>query len=123
VLGYGLQRLSRAAYDAVLTAGLCRKPSGDEEGVAMQNRLFVGGLSWGTTDEGLAAAFAKAGEVLTAVVETEVESGRPRGFGFVTFATEKAAGDAVRTMDGMMLDGRRIHVRIAREPAKLEKST
>ena len=50
----------------------------------MGAKLFVGGLSWGTTDEGLRAAFESFGEVEEAKVVTDRETGRSRGFGFVT---------------------------------------
>ena len=53
----------------------------------MATKLFVGGLSWGTDDNGLRAAFEDFGEVVDAKVVTDRETGRSRGFGFVTFAS------------------------------------
>ena len=73
-------------------------------------RLFVGGLAWATSSEGLRAAFEKFGEVEDAIVMTDRETGRSRGFGFVTF---KAAADGDRArdeMNGAQLDGRMIKV-------------
>ena len=81
----------------------------------MKKKLFVGGLSWNTTDEALAAAFAPMGEVVEATVVTDRETGRSRGFGFVTFANVQAAEAAVAKMDGTSLDGRTINVNVARE--------
>lgn len=83
----------------------------------MSKKLFVGGLAWATTDEGLHQAFANYGEVVEAKVITDRETGRSRGFGFVTFADAKAASDAIANMDGSELDGRRINVDEARERA------
>jgi RNA recognition motif-containing protein len=81
----------------------------------MQKKLFVGGLSWNTTDEMLTQAFAAMGEVVEAHVITDRETGRSRGFGFVTFANTAAAEAAVAKMDGTVLDGRSINVSVARE--------
>ena len=86
----------------------------------MSTRLYVGDLGWGTTDEGLAAAFGGAGAFVSAHVETETVSGRSRGFGYVTFETREAADAALAELDGSRLDGRNIRVRIAIEPAKLD---
>lgn len=81
----------------------------------MSKKLFVGGLAWATTDQGLQDAFATYGEVLEAKVITDRETGRSRGFGFVTFADGKAADEARAGMDGTELDGRTINVDEARE--------
>lgn len=84
-------------------------------GVQMTTRLFIGGLSWGTTDESLAAAFAVHGTVVDARVIYDRETGRSRGFGFVTFADPEEAALAVRAMNGADLDGRAIRVDPAEE--------
>ncbi len=81
----------------------------------MSKKLFVGGLSWGTTDDGLRQAFERFGEVAEAKVITDRETGRSRGFGFVTFNDGAAADQAVKEMDGAMLDSRTINVNEARE--------
>ena len=81
----------------------------------MKKKLFVGGLSWNTTDEALAAAFSPMGEIVEAKVVTDRDTGRSRGFGFVTFANVQAAEAAVSKMDGTTLDGRTINVNVARE--------
>jgi len=73
-------------------------------------KLFVGGLSWGTTDEGLLQAFSRFGEILEAKVITDRDTGRSRGFGFVTFAADEGAEQAIAEMDGAQLDGRTIKV-------------
>ncbi|KAI5058782.1 hypothetical protein GOP47_0026952 [Adiantum capillus-veneris] len=79
-------------------------------GRAMSSRLFVGGLSFTTEEEGLRTAFSKHGEVMDARIATDRESGRSRGFGFVTFLTEADAEAAKDKMNGQWLDGRVIRV-------------
>ena len=81
----------------------------------MSNKLFVGGLSWGTDDASLRSAFTSFGEVTEAKVITDRETGRSRGFGFVTLSDSQAASAAVAQMDGTELDGRSIRVNIAQE--------
>ncbi len=81
----------------------------------MSKRLFVGGLSWNTTDEGLRTAFEEFGEVTDAKVITDRDTGRSRGFGFVTFSSEEDAEGAVEGMNGARLDGRAIRVDLAHD--------
>jgi RNA recognition motif-containing protein len=81
----------------------------------MSKKLFVGGLSWGTDDNGLRAAFESHGEVTEAKVILDRDTGRSRGFGFVTFADGASADNAVRALDGADLDGRSIRVNEAQE--------
>jgi len=81
----------------------------------MAKKLFVGGLSWDTTDDGLRQAFASYGEITEAKVITERDSGRSRGFGFVTFAQDDDAKTAISKMDGTSLDGKTIKVNEAQE--------
>jgi len=81
----------------------------------MGKKLFVGSLSWNTTDEGLLQAFEQFGEVTEAKVITDRETGRSRGFGFVTFAEDESAENAMKTLDGTELDGRTIKVNEAHD--------
>jgi len=81
----------------------------------MSKKLFVGGLSWGTTDDGLHQAFSQFGEIVEAKVITDRETGRSRGFGFVTFANDDGATKAISEMDGTELDGRTIKVNEAED--------
>jgi RNA recognition motif-containing protein len=81
----------------------------------MKNKLFMGGLAWGTTEASLRAACEKYGEVEDVRIITDQATGRSKGFGFVTFATEEAATKAKGEMDGMMLDGRAVKVDWPRE--------
>jgi RNA recognition motif-containing protein len=79
----------------------------------MAKKLFVGSLSWNTTDEGLREAFAPFGEIAEAVVVSDRDTGRSRGFGFVTFEDDEAADQAVAALNGTELDGRTIRVDVA----------
>ena len=76
----------------------------------MNKKLFVGGLSWDTTDDKLAQFFAGAGTVVTATVVTDKFTGKSRGFGFVEMATEEEAQKAKDELNGKELDGRTITV-------------
>ena len=76
----------------------------------MPKKLFVGGLSWDTNDASLQAAFTSFGDITEAKVITDRETGRSRGFGFVTF-TEASAGErAIAEMDSKEIDGRAVRV-------------
>src|SRR5437867_2892853 len=76
----------------------------------MSVRLFVGGLAFTTSTDGLRAAFARFGEVQSAAVMTDRETGRSRGFGFVEMATTEEAERAISSLNGHSLDGRMIRV-------------
>jgi len=78
-------------------------------------RLFVGGLSWGTSDQSLRQAFERFGEITDVKVITDRDTGRSRGFGFVTFADDQAAATAIAEMNGTELEGRPIRVNEAEE--------
>ena len=76
----------------------------------MAKKLFVGGLSWDTTDDGLRQAFAVHGEITEAKVITDRDTGRSRGFGFVIFAQDEDGKTAIAKTDGTTLDGKTIKV-------------
>ncbi|WCJ33150.1 glycine-rich RNA-binding protein 4 [Euphorbia peplus] len=79
------------------------------------SRLFVGGLSYSTDDQSLKDAFSSFGDVTSARVIIDRESGRSRGFGFVDFETTDIANSAMSAMDGQELEGRNIRVSLANE--------
>ena len=83
---------------------------GNEMSNKMSKKLFVGSLSWTTTSAELKDAFASCGNVVEAKVVTDYDTGRSRGFGFVTFQDEHGATRAVETLDGSTLNGRSIRV-------------
>lgn len=79
----------------------------------MAKKLFVGGLAWATTTDGLRRAFESFGNVTDAKVILDRETKRSRGFGFVTFDDDNAADQAIAAMNGTELDGRKIQVNVA----------
>ena len=79
------------------------------------NKLFVGGHAWATDDQSLREAFEQFGEIAEAVVVTDRDTGRSRGFGFVTYNEAKSAQEAKDQMDGNDLHGRNIRVDFAQE--------
>jgi len=81
----------------------------------MGNRLYVGNLSFSTTQATIESAFASAGEVREVAMPTDRETGQPRGFAFVTMANAQAANNAIAQLNGLMLDGRSIKVNEAQE--------
>lgn len=83
----------------------------------VSKKLFVGGLAWATSTEGLHSAFEQFGPVSEAKVITDRDTGRSRGFGFVTYDSTEDADRAIKEMDGADLDGRRIRVNEA-QPAQ-----
>ena len=80
----------------------------------MSQNLFIGSLAYATTDDSLKAHFEQIGEVASARVNTDRDSGRSKGFGFVEFVDEANNQKAVDELDGKDLDGRAINVGLAR---------
>jgi RNA recognition motif-containing protein len=80
----------------------------------MSQNLFIGSLAYATTDDALKAFFEQIGEVASAHVITDRDSGRSKGFGFVEFADEANNQKAVDELNGKELDGRTITVGLAR---------
>ena len=80
----------------------------------MSNKLFVGNLSFNTTENDLQDAFAAHGTVTEANLMMDRATGRPRGFGFVTMSTPEEAAKAVEALNGKSVDGRALTVNIAR---------
>ena len=80
----------------------------------MNTKLFVGNLSFNTTENALHDAFAAHGTVVEANLMVDRMSGRPRGFAFVTMSTPDEAQKAIEAMNGASLDGRNLTVNIAR---------
>lgn len=80
----------------------------------MSNKLFVGSLSWDTTDASLSDFFATAGKVVSAKVITDKYTGKSRGFGFVEMSADEEAKKAIDELNGKELDGRKIVVNEAK---------
>ena len=83
------------------------------------NKLFVGGLSWGTTDAVLGEEFSKYGTINEAIVVRDKLSGKSRGFGFVRFQEDDDALKAKDATDGQVLDGRMVRVDFASEKRRV----
>src|SRR2546425_40546 len=83
----------------------------------MAAKLYIGGLSYSTTSEGLREFFAQSGNVLSATVITDRFSGQSRGFGFVEMGSAEEAQNAIAQLNGRELDGRRIVVEISNPQA------
>lgn len=86
----------------------------------MAAKLFVGGLSWDTTEDTLRNHFAKAGTVTSAQVITDKFTGKSRGFGFVEMGSDEEAQKAIAELNGSQLDGRAIVVNEAKPMAPRE---
>lgn len=80
----------------------------------MAKKLYVGGLSYQTTQDSLGAAFAQAGTVVSAIVIKDKFSGQSKGFGFVEMSSDEEATKAIQLLDGKELDGRTIKVNEAK---------
>jgi RNA recognition motif-containing protein len=80
----------------------------------MNNKLFVGGLSFNTTENSLQDAFAPFGTVTEVNLVMDRMTGKSKGFGFVTMSTEEEAQRAIEGTNGKSLDGRNVTVNVAR---------
>jgi RNA recognition motif-containing protein len=79
-----------------------------------ENKLYVGNLSFNTSDDQLAQLFGQFGKVDRASIVTDRETGRSRGFAFVEMENDVAAKAAISSLDGQMVEGRNLTVNIAR---------
>ncbi|GBG85615.1 hypothetical protein CBR_g40343 [Chara braunii] len=86
-----------------------RPPRGQDN----PNKLYVGNLAWGVDDVGLHDLFSTFGNVVEAKVVMDRESGRSRGFGFVTFEQDGEVNDAIQGLNGVDVDGRTLRVNLA----------
>lgn len=86
----------------------------------MAKKLYIGNLPYSIDDEGLHSKFAQYGEVQSAKVITDRETGRSKGFGFVEMAEDSAADAAIEKLNGADLGGRAINVSEARPQAPRE---
>ena len=84
----------------------------------MATKLYVGGISYNTDNDGLTAHFSTAGTVVSAQIITDKETGRSKGFGFVEMASEEDAQNAIATLNDKPLDGRNLKVNEARPMEK-----
>ncbi|KAI4348929.1 hypothetical protein L6164_009590 [Bauhinia variegata] len=106
--------LSRSSFIPSARLIFCR-------GIAF--KLFVGGLSSYTAEKGLSEAFSRYGQVIEAKIVTDRVSDRSKGFGFVTFASEDEAENAISEMNGKALNGRVIFVDYAKPKSNFGEGT
>lgn len=78
-------------------------------------RIYVGNLSFGTEEEGLKGAFKKFGEVGSVSIIVDRDTGRSKGFAFVEMPDDENAMEAIKNLNGSVLDGRKIRVDVAEE--------
>ncbi len=88
----------------------------------MQRRLFIGNLTWSVMDTDLSDLVSAHAEVIDSKVITDRDTGRSRGFGFVTVETENVH-DLIRTLDGHDLNGRAIRVNEAEAKPRRERGS
>jgi RNA recognition motif-containing protein len=84
-------------------------------------KIFVGNLSWKTSEEQLKAHFEVYGQVLSAKIVTDKVSGRSKGFGFVEMADEDAATNAIRELNGKPLLDRPLRLSLAQERDRTDR--
>lgn len=80
----------------------------------MSNKLFVGNIDWGTSEDDLMALFSECGNVEEAVIIKDKFSGRSKGFGFVTFTNDEDAQSAIEKLNEHEINGRKLVVNIAK---------
>lgn len=103
----------------VVVRKVAGKPFGTQpqrrEGRTISNKIFIGNLDFGVTDQQLRDLLSEAGEIMDVYIPTDRETGRPRGFAFVRFAEASQAAQAVETMHGRELSGRELRLDIAED--------
>jgi RNA recognition motif-containing protein len=80
----------------------------------MESKLYVGNLSYDTTEDGLRTTFAQAGTVVAVDIIKDRDTGRMKGFAFVTMNSDEEAQNAIKILNEKMLDDRAIKVNVAR---------
>ena len=89
----------------------------------MESKLYVGNLSYSTTEDGLRELFSQAGTVTSVAIITDRDSGRSKGFGFVEMASQVDAENAISKFNGTMLQDRALTVNIARPREERPRSS
>jgi RNA recognition motif-containing protein len=84
----------------------------------MNNKLFVGNLSFKVTEAELNEVFSQAGTVVSVSIPTDKYTGKKRGFGFVEMSSQEEAEEAIKTLNGRALAGREMSVNLARPKEK-----
>jgi RNA recognition motif-containing protein len=95
----------------------------DKDFFQMAKKLYVGNLSYNTTEEGLRTLFSGFGSVASTKIIFDRDSGNSKGFGFVEMSTDEEASAAIAGTNGKELDGRQIRVNEAMEKPRRERSS
>lgn len=88
----------------------------------MDTKLYVGNLSYETTEDDLRSLFSSVGTVTSVAIIKDRDSGRSKGFGFVEMSTQSEAEEAIKTLDGNTVDNREIRVNKAQPPKDKSRS-
>lgn len=78
-------------------------------------KVYIGNMSFNTTEDGLRQAFEAYGEVVSVNIITDRDTGRPRGFAFVEMSNEDEGNAAIAGLNGQEIDGRTLNVNVARQ--------
>ncbi|XP_018485991.1 29 kDa ribonucleoprotein, chloroplastic [Raphanus sativus] len=111
--GYGSQRSGRSGYGSERSSYGSERSSygsGSGSGSGSSDRVYVGNLSWGVDDTALESLFSEQGKVVEARVIYDRDTGRSKGFGFVTLGSPQEVTRAINSLNGADLDGRQIRV-------------
>ena len=81
----------------------------------MSNKLYVGNLSYGATEDSLKSVFSEHGSVVSVKIVVDRETNRSRGFGFIEMKSAEDAQSCIDALDGQEVDGRAIKINIAKE--------
>ncbi|CAN0866412.1 Organelle RRM domain-containing protein 6, chloroplastic [Linum grandiflorum] len=105
-----------------LLACLPTSSSSSDPPSALKTRLYVSGLSFRTTEDGLRNAFENFGQLVEVNLVMDKVARRPRGFAFLRYATEEESAKAIQGMHGKFLDGRVIFVEVAKARSELRRN-
>lgn len=104
-------RFSTKLFDSTLLRNV---PLGEKVKIIMSTKLYVGNLSFNTSEQDLETTFGEFGTVTSANVIEDRETGRSRGFGFVEMSSSEEAKSAIASLDGKEIDGRNLKVNEAK---------
>ncbi|GLJ08837.1 hypothetical protein SUGI_0096880 [Cryptomeria japonica] len=112
----GIEKFNQYSFEGRLLTVRKASPRGtrvERPELGSSNKVYVGNLPWQTDDNSLLQLFSEHGKVLEARVVYDRDTGRSRGFGFVTYASQNEVNDAISALDGADMDGRPLRVSVA----------
>lgn len=105
---------NRYLEDVLLLFFVIRVAAINKVTLVMKNKLFVGNLSWSVDDDKLREIFTTYGEIVSANVVKDRDTGKSRGFAFIEYANDESAQAAITALDGKEIDARTVFVSLAR---------